>query len=146
MGFWGKHRRQRKLRAQALSASHMFQRVFQHLDRAGVLSVTVPGVSHWNGYNSFRASESIYQCQIHLINVVYLYFSELHNSSWEVFLLQLNIYFRHRLYLSLITLLCLLLVWACFPQGTSNLIISTFKGYILTFRLSFSNMSRVFSL
>lgn len=38
--------------------SHMSQRVFQHLGRVGVLSVTVPGVSQWNGYDSIKASRS----------------------------------------------------------------------------------------
>lgn len=58
------------------------QRVIRHLGTAGILPVTVPEVSHWYGYNSFRASEvTIIRSHTHLTNVVYFYFPELYNSS-----------------------------------------------------------------
>lgn len=123
----------------------MFRRVSQRLERASILSATVPGVSHWNGHNSFRASEIIIQCQIYLINVIFLYFPKLHSSSWEVLLLQLNVYFRHRLYLSLITLLYLLSAWACSPKiqviSSSPPLMSIFQSS----DLPLSNISRVFN-
>lgn len=136
MGFWGNHWRKIKVRAQVLSPSkHMFQRVSQHLERAGILSVTVPEVSHWNGHSSFRASEIIIKCQIYLINVICLYFLKLHSQLGGTLasvqhLLQIHI-------LSVIDNFAVSsLSLGMFPQDTGDLIISTFNVYILILRPS----------
>ena len=121
----------------------MFQRVSQHLERAGILSVTVPGVSHWNGHNSFRASEIIIQSQIYLINVICLYFLKLYGQLGGTSV-------KHLLQIQILSVIDNFAVSSLslgmFPQDTGDLIISTFNVYILILRPSSLKYMQSFEL